>query len=120
MEYWQLCECECDKLCGIGEYLDYKNCVCRNSIVDKLVEECTKVVDGDKIYNETLNAIPLNDSISDCFSCTPYIVLFTVFLVTSVMIGGVSVYFYWYIKKQLDLKKDILDVKYSEIETLIY
>ena len=29
------CECECDKSCDIGEYLDYKNCVCRNSIVDK-------------------------------------------------------------------------------------
>ena len=34
------CQCECDKSCGIGEYLDCKNCVCRNSIVDKLVEEC--------------------------------------------------------------------------------
>ena len=22
------CECERDKSCGIGEYLDYKNCVC--------------------------------------------------------------------------------------------
>ena len=23
------CECECDKSCDIGEYLDYKNCKCR-------------------------------------------------------------------------------------------
>ena len=22
------CECECDKLCDIGEHLDYKNCKC--------------------------------------------------------------------------------------------
>ena len=36
------CECECDKSCGIGEYLGYKNCVCRNSIVGKLVEKFTK------------------------------------------------------------------------------
>ena len=55
------CKCECDKSCGIGEYLDYKNCVCRNSIVDKLVEECTSVIDGKKIYNETLNTISSND-----------------------------------------------------------
>ena len=34
------CQCECDKSCGIGEYLDYKNCVCRNTLIDKLVEEC--------------------------------------------------------------------------------
>ena len=38
------CECECDKVCGIGEYLDYKNCVCRNSIVDKLVENVLKLL----------------------------------------------------------------------------
>ena len=54
------CVCECDKSCGIGEFLDYKNCVCRNSIVDRLVEECTNVIDENKIYNETLNTIPLN------------------------------------------------------------
>ena len=41
------CACECDKLCDIGQYLDYKNCVCRKSLVDKLVEECINVIDGD-------------------------------------------------------------------------
>ena len=108
------CECECDKLCGIGEYLDYKNCVCRNSIVDKLVEECTKFVDEKKIYNETLNTI----SSSDCVSCTPYIVLFAGFLVKSVIIGGVFVYFYWRSKKSDNVSK----VKFnpSTTHTLIY
>ena len=24
-----ICECECDKLCYVGEYLNYKNCKCR-------------------------------------------------------------------------------------------
>ena len=38
------CACECDKSCDIGEYLDYKNCVCRNSIVVKLIEECTMLL----------------------------------------------------------------------------
>ena len=52
--------CECDKSCGIGEYLDYNKCVCRNSIVDKLIEECTNVIDENKFYNETLNVTPLN------------------------------------------------------------
>ena len=56
------CERECDMSCdGIGEYLDYKNCVCRKTLIDKLVEESAKVVDGDKIYNKTLNVIPSND-----------------------------------------------------------
>ena len=58
-----------DKSCGIGEYLDYKNCVCRNIIVDKLVEECIKIVDGNKIYDETLNTTSSNDLLSDSASC---------------------------------------------------
>ena len=33
------CECECDKPSGIGQYLDYENCTCRNSLVNRLVEE---------------------------------------------------------------------------------
>ena len=31
----------CDESCDVGEYLDYKNCKCRNKIFDKLVEECS-------------------------------------------------------------------------------
>ena len=88
------CGCECDKSCGIGEYLDYKSCVCKNTLIDKLVEECTSVADGDKIYNESLNTI----SSDDCASCTVYIVLFAVFLTTSVITGSRFVYFSWYKK----------------------
>ena len=95
------CECKCDKSYGIGKYLDYKNCVCRNSIVDELVEECAKIVDENKIYNETLNTTSSNDSLSDCASCTPYIVLYGVFLIASVIIVSAFVYFYWYSKKDI-------------------
>ena len=28
------CSCECYKSCGIGEYLDYKSCVCKQTLVD--------------------------------------------------------------------------------------
>ena len=85
------CACECDKSCGIGQYLDYKNCVYRNSLVDKLIEECANVIDGDTIYNDTLTVLSSNDS----SSCTPYIVLFTVFLSISIIISGTFVYFHW-------------------------
>ena len=34
------CECECHKSCDVGEYLDYENCKCRNSLVHELVGEC--------------------------------------------------------------------------------
>ena len=71
--------------------MDDKKCVCRNRIVDKLVEECTKIVDENKIYNETLNTTSSNYSLSDCVSCAPYIVLFAVFLVTNAIISSVFI-----------------------------
>ena len=37
------CECECDRLYDIGEYLDYKNCKCRKTIIDKLDENVVKI-----------------------------------------------------------------------------
>ena len=64
-----------NKLCYIGQYLDYKNCVCSKSLVDKLVEECINVIDDDTMYNETLSI-----DTNDCPSRTPYVVLFIVFL----------------------------------------
>ena len=53
------------------------------------------------IYNETLNTIPLNDCKNVCGSCTLYIVLFVVFLVTSTVISSVFIYFYWYSRKNI-------------------
>ena len=54
-------ECECDRLCDVGEYVDYKNYKCRKRITDKLVEECSENIDGNKtLYNETLDVISLN------------------------------------------------------------
>ena len=91
-------ECECDKSCGIGEYLDFKSCVCKKSLVDKLVEECTSVIEENKIYNET--------SLSDCDSCTVYVVLFVVFLLLCLITSGVFGYFYWY-KRSNTEKNDV-------------
>ena len=55
----------------IGEYLDYKNCKCRNKLVDKLVEECGENIDGNEmVYNGTLN-----DYGKVCNCSTIYIVI---------------------------------------------
>ena len=62
------CECECDKSCNLGEYLDYENCKCRKSLIDKLVDECDKNIDEEvKIVSE---------SKTKCNSCILYVVLF--------------------------------------------
>ena len=101
------CNCDCDKLCDIGEYFDFKNCKCRRKMAGELVEECSKNIDeNEMIYNETLNtislnAVPLNDYKKVCGSCTLYIVLFAVFLATSTVISAVFIYFYWHLKKNI-------------------
>ena len=110
------CACECDKSGDIGQYLNYKSCVRKNRLIDKLVEECTNIIDGDTIYSETLTVTSSND----CASCTPCIVLFTIFLSINVIISGAFIYFHWYKNKKLDLKKDVPGVNYSKTETQIY
>ena len=93
------CDCECDKLCDIGEYLDYKNCKCRRKIIDKLVEECSENIDGNEmLYNETLDIISVSDNkTSD--SCILYIILFSMFL-TIIKSTAIYVYFFLYLKNK--------------------
>ena len=83
------------KSCDVGEYLDYKNCKCREKIVDKLLEECSENInENEMIYNGTLN-----DYKKMCSSCTLYIVSFAIFLIISTIISSVFIYFHWYFKK---------------------
>ena len=73
---WNLsnCECECDKSCDIGEYLDYINCKCSKRLVDKLIEECPENFEEAKI-----TGITLFDHKNKCRSfCTIYVVLIVI------------------------------------------
>ena len=47
------CECECDKSCDVGEYLNYKNCKCKKKLADKLTEEFIEIIDEVKIASES-------------------------------------------------------------------
>ena len=86
---WNLstCCCECDRYCETGQYLDYKNCVCRKKIIDDLIEQCTSIVDTD-IKNNTFSKK------SDESSSNIYFVLFIIFLVLFVLFLVVFIY-YW-------------------------
>ena len=46
------CECECDKLCDVREYLDYKNCKCWKTLVDELVEEWNENIDKKELIQK--------------------------------------------------------------------
>ena len=93
------CECERDRSCDIGEYLDldYKNCKFRKRIIDKLGEECSENIYENETLDITpldatpLNVIPLNVYKKVCNSCIVYMVLFAVFLITSICICSVFI-----------------------------
>ena len=89
---------ECDKSCDIGEYLGYKNRKGRKSLIEKLIEKCCKnIYENETLDISPLDSIPLNVYKKVCSSCTLYIVLFVVFLITSICC--VFIDFHWYLKK---------------------
>ena len=70
-------------------YLDYENCKCRKSLVDKLVEECNENID-----EAELTEIALFEPKNEC-AC-----YYTVFIVLGVIVLticiGISTYFVYY------------------------
>ena len=106
------CQCECDKSCDVGEYLDYENCKCRKKLVDKLVEECTENVEKVKVAKTSLTEHE-NKHKNKCSSCALYIVLFSIIFTIDVGTGTYFVYNkyinHWY------LKKDVTRVKFGTL-----
>ena len=80
------CECECDKSCDVGEYLDYKNCKRKKKLADKLIGKCTENIDEVKIANE-------NEHKNKCSSCLLYTVLISILFTINV---GIGLYFVYY------------------------
>ena len=63
------CECQCDKWCKQGQYLDHKNCVCKNKLIGRVIEECTNIINETMINNK--------DNITN----NTYLILFIIFLI---------------------------------------
>ena len=54
------CECQCDMWCKTGQYLDHKNCVCKNKLIGRVIEECTSVINEINHLSESKNFDLLN------------------------------------------------------------
>ena len=54
---WNLstCEFQCDTWRKPGQYLDHKNCVCKNKLVGRLISECTSVINETMMNNNDNN-----------------------------------------------------------------
>ena len=46
------CACECDMWCKSGQYLDHKNCVCKNKLIGRVIVECTSIINETMINNK--------------------------------------------------------------------
>ena len=88
------CNCECNKACKTGEYLDFKNCSCEKRLIDNLVLECE-----DEILNST-NDKKVRCRKNNCLIHTVSLVVICTLLLVVVFIGCYYYYIRDWIKKK--------------------
>ena len=109
------CECQCDILCKPGQYLDHKNCICKNKLIGRVIEECTSVINETMINNKDSG---INNTLCNVFNG-----LFSVLLLVGVICFCVFAYFKWFkvkklFKKYINIIEHIkMDIKPLEIKT---
>ena len=91
------CECQCDMWCKPGQYLDHKNCICKNKLIARVIEECASIINETMINNK-------DNTITYVF-----IGLFSVLLFVGIVCSGVFVYFKWFKSKKLFKNKYAYD-----------
>ena len=87
------CARECDMWCKPGQYLDHKNCVCKNKLVGRLIEECTSIINETMINNKDSGN---NNTLQNVF-----IGLFSVAVLIGIIFFCVFAYFKWFKGKKL-------------------
>ena len=70
------CECQCDSWCKPGQYLDHKNCICKNNLIGRVIEECTSIINETMINN--MDNIDNNNTITNIFIGLFSVVMFAV------------------------------------------
>ena len=93
--------------CKAGQYLDHKNCVCKNKLIGRVIEECTSVINQTMVNNK--------DNITN--NNNTYLILFIVFLIGFIVFLIGSIYYYW--RSNAD-KKKLRDFIYLKAKTSIY
>ena len=94
------CTCKCDMSCKSGQYLDHKNCVCKNKLVGRRIAECTSVINKTMINNNNNNNNNNNKNI-DNNTTIIFISLFSVLLFIVITCFCIFAYFKWFKGKKL-------------------
>ena len=88
------CACECDMWCKTGQYLDHKNCICKNKLIGTVIAECTSVINETMMNNK--DNIDNDNAITNIF-----LGLFSVVMFIGINCLCVYVYFKWFKAKKL-------------------
>ena len=104
---WNLstCKCQCDMWCKPGQYLDHKNCVCKNKLIGRVTEECTS------IFNETMMNND-NDNNTTWFNAITYVFI-RLFLITLDICFCVFACFKWFKGKYTTTNNKIYTYNYK-------
>ena len=91
------CECQC---------LDHKNCVCKNKLIGRVIEECTSIINETMINNK-----------DNMTNNNTYLILFIVFLIGFIvfLIG-----FVYYCRRSNSDRRKLKDFIYTKVKTSIY
>ena len=89
-----ICACEYDMWRKPGQYLDHKNCVCKNKLIGRIIAECTSLINKTMMNNRDNE--DNDDTIANIF-----IGLFSVLLFVVVVCFCVFANFKWIKGKKL-------------------
>ena len=105
------CACERDMWCKPGQYLDYKNCACKNKLIGKVNSVCTSFI------NETMSKI--NDDVVavNNNNTSIYIGLFSLAVFVGVVGFCVFAYFKWIKGKNL-LEKRFYNKNFNDVSEM--
>ena len=103
------CVCECDMWYKPGQYLDYKNCICKNKLIGKINSVCTSFINESWVNVDDNNVSSDNTSI--------YIGLFSLLVFVGVVGFCVFAYFKWIKGKNL-LKKRFNNKYFNDVSEI--
>ena len=90
------CECQCDMWCKPGQYLDHKNCIYKNKLIGRLIEEGTSVVNKTMMNNNDDNN---NNNDNNFYEIMAYV--FIGLFLLAIICFCVFAYFKWFKDKKL-------------------
>ena len=76
--------------CKPGQYLDHKNCICKNKLIGRLTEECASII------NETMMNNNNYDNVNNYYYNVITYVFIGLFLIALVIYFCVLDYFKWF------------------------